>query len=137
MKLEVIIEKNADGLWGRIEGKGDFLPTTVAETKTGILANLIMLIKDYQQNEGGTDKAWNKIDTDTVDFEFAYDLQSFFEEYNFLKQTKIAELSAVNAGLLRQYASGVKHPSLAQAKKIETAIRKLAKELEAVSIYAE
>jgi hypothetical protein len=66
-----------------------------------------------------------------VEFDYHYDVSAFFENFDFLKQTKIAELSGINTGLLRQYASGVKHPSPTQAKKIEIAIHKLAKELEA------
>lgn len=54
-----------------------------------------------------------------------------------LKQTKIAELSGINPGLLRQYASGVKHPSPAQAKRIEVSIHQLADELNSVTLFAE
>ena len=72
-----------------------------------------------------------------VEFEHSYDLTVFFEEYDFLKQSKIAELAGMNPGLLRQYASGVKYPSPEQAKRIEKAVHDLAKELKAVSIHAE
>ncbi len=71
-----------------------------------------------------------------VKFEYAYDLTVFFEEFSFLNQSKIAELSGINASLLRQYASGVKNPSAVQAKKIQTAIRGLALRLKNVQIYA-
>jgi hypothetical protein len=46
----------------------------------------------------------------------------------------IAEPAGMNPGLLRQYASGVKFPSVAQAQKVEDAIQELAKELGAVSL---
>jgi hypothetical protein len=39
--------------------------------------------------------------------------------------------------LLRQYASGVKHPSPTQAQKIQDSIRALAKELKSVSLSSE
>lgn len=137
MKLPVIIEKNDGELWGRIEGKGNFMPTTAGSTTQELFDNLKLLIVDYLQHEGQEDKGWNKVDGNKVEFEPRYDLQAFFEEHDFLKQTKIAQLSGINPGLLRQYASGVKHPSSEQAKKIESAIHKLADELQAVSIYAE
>jgi predicted RNase H-like HicB family nuclease len=136
MKIEVIIEKNDNELWGRIENKGNFMPVTVGNTTKEVLDNLQMLIEDYLQHEGKHDKNWNKIDPRKIRFEIAYDLQAFFQEHDFLKQSKIAAIAKVNAGLLRQYAAGVKHPSPKQTKKIETAIHKLAHELQSVSLYA-
>jgi hypothetical protein len=72
----------------------------------------------------------------SVEFEYSYDLTVFFEEFNFLNQSKIAALSGINPGLLRQYASGVKHPSREQANKIQRAIRELAVKLRSVKISA-
>lgn len=135
-KLEVIIEKDDGVLWARIEDKGDFLPATNAKTTKIVLQNLRTLIKGYQKNEGKQDSFWKKVDAETVLFKVRYDVQAFFEEHDYLKQSKIAELAKINPGLLRQYASGVKHPSPDQAKKIEDAIHKLAKELKAVSLWA-
>ena len=69
-------------------------------------------------------------------FRRSYDLTVFFEQFDFLKQSKVAELAGINPGLLRQYASGIKYPSAGQAMKIEKAIHALAKELQSVSLYA-
>ena len=68
-------------------------------------------------------------DLPKVEFNHSYDLTVFFEEYNFPKQSKIAELAGMNPGLLRQYASGVKNPSPDQAKRIEKAVHDFANEL--------
>lgn len=70
-------------------------------------------------------------------FDLRYDLQAFFQDHDYLKITAIAKRANMNPGLLRQYASGVKYPSLEQAKRIEDAIHDLAKELDRVSLYAE
>ena len=78
-----------------------------------------------------------EIEMEHVVFSFSYDVQAFFDEFDFLNQTKIAEMAGINSALLRQYASGVKHPSKEQALKIEVAIHKLARDLEAVSVYAD
>jgi hypothetical protein len=134
--IEIIIEKSDGELWGRIEGKGNFLPTTVGHNTAKVLITLKKLIKDYQKHEGKNDPYWKKIDADTATYEIRYDLQAFFSEHDYLKQSKIAELANINPGLLRQYASGVKHPSAEQAKKIEEAIHKLANNLRAISLYA-
>ena len=71
---------------------------------------------------------------DDVEFEYAYDLTVFFERFNFLNQSKIAELAGINPGLIRQYSSGHKQPSKEQVGKIETAIHELAAKLKAVQL---
>ncbi len=53
-----------------------------------------------------------------------------------LNISSIAKRAGMNPGLLRQYASGVKHPSREQAKKIEDSIHKIANELREVTIQA-
>ncbi len=77
MKLEVIIEKGDGELWGRIEGKGNYLPTTVGESVSEIRNNLRIVIKDYLKHEGGEDKFWKKINLADLDFDIHYDLLSF------------------------------------------------------------
>lgn len=136
MNLQIIIKKSGDELWGRIESKSHlFVPVTVGENLKEVVGNLKILIKDYLKHEGKEDKFWSKIKLSDTNFTFAYDVQDFFKIYNFLNQSKIAEVAGMNAGLLRQYSSGVVYPSLKQAKKIESAIRKVAKELNEVSLY--
>ena len=100
------------------------------------------LVSDFASNISTLEKKMEKLLKDfhelqNAEFEHSYDLTAFFEEYDFLKQSKIAELAGMNPGLLRQYASGVKHPSREQAKKIEKAVHNLTKELKSISIYAE
>ncbi len=136
MKLQVIIEKGDDVLFGRIEGGKLFTPVTSADSKKEVLANLKMLIKDYQENEGSSDKYWNKINVDTVEFEILYDFQAFFEEYDWITVSAIARHAGMNESLVRQYATGKKYPSLEQARKIQSIIRQLSKPLQKISIYA-
>ncbi|MEJ7683745.1 MAG: hypothetical protein WKG06_38965 [Segetibacter sp.] len=57
-------------------------------------------------------------------------------EHSYLKISSIAEQAGINPGLVRQYASGVKHPSAEQAKKIEATIHKIANDLKQVELYA-
>jgi hypothetical protein len=135
--IPLIIEKNEGELWGRIEGIGDFMPLTIGSSKDELVTSLKILISDYKANEGKADTSWRDIDTENIIFSFHFDVQSFFDEFNFLNQTKIAELAGINPALLRQYASGVKHPSKEQALKIEKAIHNLSRELQAVSVYAD
>jgi hypothetical protein len=94
-----------------------------------------MLIRDYTAHEGKKDAYWKKIDPDHMTIAFAYDLQSYFQEHDYLKISSVAEQAGLNPGLVRQYASGVKYPSAAQAGKIRNAVKKIARQLLADSIY--
>lgn len=136
MKLEVIIEKNDDMLWGRIEDKGDFLPATGATTTGEVLDNLRMLIEDYQLHEGKKDKFWKKVATAEIRWDIHYDLQAFFEQHDYLNITAVAKRARLSPILVRHYAAGIKHPSAVQAKKLECTIHEIAEELKQVHMYA-
>lgn len=136
MKLQVIIEKGDNVLYGRIEGGKLFVPVTAANTRKEVLDNLKGLIKDYQVHEGKQDKFWNKVDVNTVDFEIHYDLQAFFAEFDWITASAIARHAGLNESLVRQYATGKKFPSLDQAKKIQTTIRGLSKPLQMLELIS-
>jgi hypothetical protein len=136
-KIEIIIEKNDGLLWGRVEHKGRFMPTPYGKNTIKLIANLKELIADYVQHEGRKDFFWGKLDLNDLQIDFRYDLESFFQEHDYLKISSVAEQAGMNPGLVRQYASGVKYPSGEQADKIRRAIKKIAKELTQHSIYVE
>ena len=119
-KILLIIEKDKGKLWGRVNYKNNLI-TDYAASIPALEKKMTKLLKDFH----GVEK---------VSFDRSYDLTVFFEEFDFLKQSKIAELAGINPGLLRQYASGVKYPSAVQAQKIEDAVHELARELSAVSL---
>ena len=136
-KLQVIIEKADDGLFGRIEGRKSYLPVTYGKSKNEVLKNLENLVKDYQKHEKEGDRFWLNMDAENLAFEILYDVQSFFIEHDFLNVSAIARHANLNESLVRQYAAGKKHPSLEQAKKLEEIIHKLTKDLYKVSLYVE
>jgi hypothetical protein len=136
-KIEVILEKKDGILWGIVEGKGNFIPTPYGKTKDEVIANLKGLITDYQKHEGKKDPFWARVRTEDLDIAISYDLQAFFKEFNELKISSIAERAELNPSLLRQYATGMKYPSVDQAKKIEVALHDLGRKLKSVALYAE
>src|SRR6266487_1753319 len=121
MRIQLIIEKVDYNLWGRVNYHNNLLVDS-AKNIPGLEKKLKKALFDFH-------------DVKDVVFEHTYDLTVFFEQFSFLNQSKIAELAGLNPGLLRQYASGVKHPSREQANKIQVAIRELANKLKAVKIY--
>jgi len=123
-KLTLTIER-ADGvLWGRTEYDDNLLVES-SETQEGLEASLKTLLHDFHD-----------LDPARVEFTIEYHLTAFFQEFDFLKITKIAELAGLNGSLLRQYVSGKKNPSSTQAQKIETAIHQLGDKLAGVHLYA-
>ena len=133
MKIDVIIEKGKKEFWGRIEGY-EFLPVTAGKNINEVLGNLKMLIADYVRHEGQDDKRWKKIDVGKIEFNLHYDLRAFFDEYKVLNVSSVAAKAKINQSLLRQYVTGAKHPSTRQAKKVETAVRQIAEEINKISL---
>ena len=136
MKIEVVIEKDKNGFFASLDRPGQFFPVTSGKDLKEILLNLKNLIKGYQKNEGRDDKAWNRIDTRAIVWDIRYDIQSFFQQHDYLKISAIARRARINENLLRHYAAGIKNPSIRQTKKIENAIHVLADELRNVGLAA-
>ena len=134
-RIEVIIEKNDGLLWGRVEGKGRFMPTPYGTTTAKVIDNMKELLANYVKHEGKKDPYWSTVDLANSEYIFSYDLEAYFQEHDYLKISSVAEQAGLNPGLVRQYASGVKYPSGEQAKKIRVAIKKIAKELMQDAIY--
>jgi hypothetical protein len=120
MKILLTIEKDKGKLWGRVTYKNNLI-TDYASSISALEKKMAKLLKDFHNIE-------------KVSFDHSYDLTVFFEQFDFLKQSKIAELAGINPGLLRQYASGIKYPSADQVRKIEKAVHDLARELQLVSL---
>jgi len=123
-KLTLTIER-ADGvLWGRTEYDDNLLVES-GETQEGLEASLKTLLHDFHD-----------LDPARVEFTVEYDLTAFFQEFDFLKITKVAELAGLNGSLLRQYVSGKRNPASTQARKIGTASHQLGGKLAGVHLYA-
>lgn len=122
-KIELIIEKGeGQTLWGRVNYEDDLL-TDEAESIQELEQKMRILLEDFHK-------------LSDVEFSYSYDLSAFFETYNYLKISKIAELAGMNASLVRHYAGGTKTASAEQVKKIEEAVRKVAAQLASVSLIA-
>ena len=122
--IQLIVEGDDGSLWGRVEYDDNLI---VEEAKT---------VEELQQNIRKLLFDFHNLDPDSYDFQIEYDLTAFFNQFDFLKVTKIAELSGLNGSLVRQYATGKKFPSAKQAEKIENAVKRLAQQLSNIRIYA-
>ena len=87
--LELIVERQDDLYWGRIENHG-FMPTGQGDTIKSLIKNVKDSIEDYVSHEGKNDKYWNKFKLDHVEFNILYDMQALFEQFEFLKISSIS-----------------------------------------------
>ena len=122
-KIRLIVEGSNGSLMGRVF-YDDNLIVDEANTVEELENNLKKILFDFHQ-----------LDEKSIEFQIEYDLTAFFEQFDYLKITKIAELSGLNGSLLRQYASGKKFPSAKQVEKIEGAVKQILKQLSNVRIY--
>ncbi|MFN4254557.1 MAG: hypothetical protein ACK4Q5_06085 [Saprospiraceae bacterium] len=134
-RLPIVWETSDDGeIVGRI-----VVPDTFAFFEQGadfnaIRRTLIELVQDYIDHEGKSDPTWHHLDASRdIEYEDVYDLTTVFEAHP-VNMTALAREAGINAGLLRQYASGIKFPTAATAHRIETALRNLGRKLSNVNI---
>jgi transcriptional regulator with XRE-family HTH domain len=122
--IRLIVEGEDGSIWGRVNYEDDLI-VEQAQSVNELLAQMKIALKNL-----------HGLDADSYEFELEYDLTAFFEQFDYLKITKVAEVSGLNGSLVRQYASGKKYPSAKQAMKIENAIKQLANDLLKVQIYS-
>lgn len=113
--MKLTIEPKGKDFWGRIL-KDDNLIVDCADSQEKLIEQMAKLV--------GAD----------VKFTIDYDLQSFFEEFSYLKMSKLSAISGINDSLMRQYATGQKCPSAKQVAKIQAAIEQIIRELSEVKL---
>lgn len=123
IKLELIIESQESVLTGRVT-YNDNLIVDSGKSLQILEEKLKVLLFEFEE-----------LEPDVIEFEHFYDVYSLFQQFDFLKISKVAQHAGINAGLLRQYASQVKYPSANQAKKIENTIHELAEQMMHVSLH--
>lgn len=123
VKINLTFEKSEDRkLWANLTYNENLI-SDFAENIPELENTMKSLLKDF---EG--------LEPEQIEFVHHYDVYSLFQRFDYLKISSVAKHAGMNAALLRQYASGVKSPSLEQAKKIELALHKLADELSGASV---
>lgn len=64
-----------------------------------------------------------------LEFVYHYDMKSFFEYFDFLNVSKVAQRAGINPSLMRKYTSGVANAGEGQYLKLQRAIYSMAQEL--------
>jgi predicted RNase H-like HicB family nuclease len=119
-KYKLIIEKGDEGFWGRIKHK-ESLITSFGETINQLKTNIKEALDLYFEED-------NQMSTN-YEFELVMDIQEFFVINDYINISTLAKRIGMNSSLLRQYAKGIKFPSIKQVNKIESAIKEIGKQL--------
>ncbi len=129
--IKVIIEKTKDMYSSYAEhvpgiyGGGD----TVEEAKKSIL-DAIRLLKEHNDS-----KHIPAILNGEYAIVYKYDTESFLKHYKgIFTNSALERITGINQKQFQHYASGLKKPRPAQAKKIESALHKLGSELLALEL---
>ena len=64
-----------------------------------------------------------------LEFEYKYDIASFFDEFNWINISALARVLGMNKSLLHQYKKGNTYISHEQMKRIETGIHELGRKM--------
>lgn len=98
--------------------------STVEEAKD----SLLNAVEDYKRmlSEKGEGIP---IKLENIDFEYKYDIASFFECFKFINVSTFAKYAGINSSLMRQYKQRIAFASESQKAKIEKAIHKAGREL--------
>jgi hypothetical protein len=71
-------------------------------------------------------------DIANLEFEYKYDMQSFFDYFDWINVSKLAEKVGINDSLLRQYKKGLAFASEKQCAKIQDCLHQIGNELSTV-----
>ncbi len=130
-KITVIVEKAEDGtFWCHTSDalNGHICLTGCGETVAEAKADLHDCLQEARDDARNHGEAIGE-----VEFEWTYDLESFFNYFSFLNISAIAQLAGINPSLMRQYASGAKKAGEKTYKRLSACVDNIAKELAAAS----
>lgn len=125
----VLIEKGSDGnYWARTEDElnGDTMLNGCGSTAQAAKADI-----EEAYREAREDARENGGHFEDVEFEYKYDLQSFFDYFKIFNVNEIARLAGVNPSLMRQYRGGFKKAGEQTYSRLSACVDNIKKELQA------
>lgn len=135
MKVNAIIERTENGYYSiACDGKiGNFCLGGFGDSVKDAKADFNSIVKEAQDHyikEHGSLPDELKI----VEVEYRYDLQSFFNYFNWINISKFAKATGINESKMRQYKTGKAFASERTKATIETTIHRLSEELASVEL---
>ena len=130
MNVNIIVEQNNEGYYSCFVKEDIPFVGLLGYGKSSAEA-IESLIKFYNEEKAELAKE-GKIVPD-LKFTIHYDMSAFFNRFDFLKISKIAEIAGINPSLLRKYTSGVALAGPKQYEKLHAAIQSIATQLAAAA----
>ncbi len=127
MKADIVVEMASDGGFSCYmkEPMQDYAlfgyGNTAQEAKDDMLQSY-REISEMLKEEGKN--------VEPLEFVYHYDMKSFFDYFNFLNVSKVAECAGINPSLMRKYASGIVKAREGQYLKLKRTVSVFAKELQ-------
>ena len=132
MKALVIIEKDESGFTAFTDNLSTVLHgsgKTVDEAKEELMSGYKDVLDYYQESGEDIPDGF-----DDLTFEYKYDISALFNAFDFLNASKFAERIGISPSLMRHYKSGDTYISSTQAKKIESGLHQIGRELLSVML---
>ena len=135
MKVEAIVERTDNGYYSIacdaqignfcLGGYGN----SVEEAKADMAAIVKEAQEEYVKEHGTLPKNLQEIKID-----YKYDLQSFFNYFEWINISKFAKFAGINESKMRQYKIGAAYAGEKTKEKIMSAIHKMSADLAAASL---
>lgn len=131
-RVRVIIEKDENGFSAFIDGVDSTIigeGVSVAEAKADLDNSYKEVLASYLENGEAIPK-----ELQDLSFDYKYDISALFNAFDFINVSKFAQRIGVSPSLMRHYKGGDTYISDNQAKRIESGLHQLARELLSVTL---
>ena len=131
-RAKVIIEKDENGFSAFIDGIESTIigeGLSVAEAKADLDNSYKEVLASYLENGEAIPE-----ELQDLSFDYKYDISALFNAFDFINVSKFAQRIGVSPSLMRHYKGGDTYISDNQAKRIESGLHQLAKELLSVTL---
>ena len=131
-RAKVIIEKDENGFSAFIDGVDSTIigeGISVAEAKADLDNSYKEVLASYLENGESIPEELQELS-----FDYKYDISALFNAFDFINVSKFAQRIGVSPSLMRHYKGGDTYISDNQAKRIESGLHQLARELLSVTL---
>lgn len=131
-RATVIIEKDENGFSAFIDGIDSTIigeGVSVAEAKADLDNSYKEVLASYLENGEAVPE-----ELQDLSFDYKYDISALFNAFDFINVSKFAQRIGVSPSLMRHYKGGDTYISDNQAKRIESGLHQLARELLSVTL---
>lgn len=128
-ELVAIVEKTSTGFSGYLK---DIPGITTGETLKEMIENFEEIKEMYVEDLKERGKDYEKIEQAKIIVKL--DMKQFFDYFNFISKSALADRLGINRSLFRQYTSGLASLSDKRVKVISDGLHDIADELNSVSL---